>query len=74
MGNDILDSLYKMRFEFDQHSEMPETQVSTALILAQRVMDLFDQAGATPQEQDTALSLAKTLVLDRLYRDPISPA
>lgn len=36
-------------------------------MLAQRIIDLFDQAEASPRERDTALDLAKTLVSDARY-------
>jgi hypothetical protein len=37
------------------------------MMLAQRVLDLFDQCGATPREQNAALDIAKTVVLEHLY-------
>jgi hypothetical protein len=49
-----------------ESSEFPETRISPALILAQRIVDLFDQAEATPHEQQSALDVAGTIVLDRL--------
>ena len=44
----------------------PETRVSPALMLAQRIIDLFDQAGATDKERRTALDLARRITMDSL--------
>jgi len=59
---------YNGRGVTGKNEQFPNTRIATPLLLAQRIMDLFDASEATPQEQDTALDIAKTLVLDRLYR------
>lgn len=43
--------------------------VNVSMILAEQVLDLFEQSGTTPKEQNTALDIVRTIVLDRLY-DP----
>lgn len=48
----------------DKELEFPETRIPTAMILAQRVIDLFDEAGATDRERRLALNIAKNIVLD----------
>jgi len=53
--------------------EFPETRIAPALMLAQRVIDLFDQSGASIREQETALELAKTLVSDRWQQSISAP-
>ena len=38
------------------------------MILAERVLDLVSESGTTPKEQNTALDIVRTIVLDSLYR------
>ena len=37
------------------------------MILAQQVLGLFEECGATPQEQRSALEIVQTVVSDRIY-------
>lgn len=46
-------------------SEQSEPNVS--ILLAERVLKLFEESGTTPKEQNTALDIVRTIVLDRLY-------
>lgn len=40
---------------------------SLPMVLAQRVLDLFEESGATPQEQKLALDIVRTLVIEKVY-------
>jgi hypothetical protein len=44
--------------------EFPETRIPTAMILAMRIVDMFETAGATLRERQSAIDIAGTLVLD----------
>ena len=44
---------------------------NVSMILADRVLALFEESGTTPKEQNTALDIVRTIVLDRLY-EPLS--
>ena len=44
--------------------EFPETRIPTAMILAMRIMDLFEAEGATTRERQSAIDIAGTLVVD----------
>lgn len=48
-----------------------EAKMSLGLLLAQRIIDLFDEAGATETERYQAVQLATVLIADsvRLSRD-----
>lgn len=46
--------------------EFPETRIPNSMILAMRIMDMFDAAGATERERQSAIDIAGTLVLDDL--------
>ncbi len=48
----------------NNESDFPETRIPTAMILAQRIIDMFEAAEATDRERRVALNIAKTLVLD----------
>lgn len=37
------------------------------MILAKRVLDLFEESGTTAKEQNAALDILRTVVLERLY-------
>jgi hypothetical protein len=50
--------------------DRPEANVS--IILAERVLAVFEESGTTPKEQNTALDIVRTIVLDRLYQ-PTEP-
>lgn len=41
--------------------------MNVSIILAEQVLGLFEQSGTTPKEQNTALDIVRTIVLDRLY-------
>ena len=41
--------------------------LNVSMILAEQVLDLFEQSGTTPKEQNTALDIVRTIVLDRVY-------
>ena len=41
--------------------------VSLPLILAQRLLDLFEESGATPQEQKLALDIVHPQVAEKAY-------
>lgn len=41
-------------------------QPNVSILLAQRVLTLFEESGTTPQEQNTALDILRSIVLDRL--------
>lgn len=43
-------------------------EVPVPMILAQRLLDLFDESGATPQEQKMALDIVRPQVVERAYR------
>jgi hypothetical protein len=48
--------------------------VLTPLILAQRVLDLFEESGATPAERDTALDVVEAIVRrNRIEGDALLP-
>lgn len=47
---------------------MGERNVS--IILAEQVLDLFERSGTTAKEQNTALDILRTIVLDELYSVP----
>jgi hypothetical protein len=40
--------------------EFPETRIPTAMILAMRIMDLFEAEGATTRERQSAIDIAGT--------------
>ena len=40
---------------------------SVPMILAEQVLVLFQQSGTTPREQNAALDIARTVVLDQMY-------
>lgn len=40
---------------------------NVSILLAEQVLGLFERSGTTPKEQNTALDIVRTLVLDRLY-------
>jgi hypothetical protein len=44
--------------------EFPETRIPNAMILAMRIMDMFEEAGATTRERQSAIDIAGTLVVD----------
>jgi hypothetical protein len=46
-----------------------EVKMSLSLILAQRIIDLFDEAGATTAERYRAVSLATVLIPDSVKED-----
>lgn len=37
------------------------------MILAQRVLNLFEESGATPKEQQLALDIVRPIVIDKVY-------
>lgn len=37
------------------------------MILAQRVITLFEESGATPKEQQLALDIVRPIVIDKVY-------
>jgi hypothetical protein len=37
------------------------------MILAQQVLTLFEESGATPKEQQLALDIVRPLVIDKVY-------
>lgn len=41
--------------------------LAVPVILAERILDLFEESGTTPKEQDAALDIVRRDVLDRLY-------
>lgn len=43
------------------------SEPSVPMILAEQVLTLFRQSGATAREQKAALNIARTVVLDRVY-------
>lgn len=43
------------------------SEPSVPMILAEQVLTLFQQSGATPREQNAALDIVQTLVLDQMY-------
>ncbi|GEM_PF-4933788 len=49
--------------------DRPEPNVS--IILAERVLAVFEESGTTPKEQNVALDIARTIVLDRLYSSDV---
>jgi hypothetical protein len=42
-----------------------------SMVLAEQVLSLFEQSGTTPKEQNTALDIVRTIVLDRLYEPTV---
>lgn len=58
-----------------EEPEIQETRIPTAMILAMRIVDMFEAAGATLRERQSAIDIAGTLVLDAVlsaneYRPP----
>jgi hypothetical protein len=45
-----------------------ERKPNVSMILAEQVLELFEESGTTPREQDTALDIVRTIVLDRVYK------
>jgi hypothetical protein len=48
----------------DKELQFPETRIPTAMILAQRIIDLFEEAEATDRERRLALNIARSIVVD----------
>ena len=42
-------------------------QPSVPMILAEQVLSLFEQSGTTPREQNAAIDIVRTIVMDRLF-------
>lgn len=43
------------------------SEPNVPMILAQQILALFQQSGTTPREQNAALDIARTVVLDQMY-------
>lgn len=41
--------------------------VSVSMILAEQVLGLFEQSGATSREQEAAIDIVRTVVMERVY-------
>ena len=50
--------------EDSERRDRPENQPRVCLILAEQILDLFRQTGATAKESRTALDLARRMVMD----------
>jgi len=56
----------------DKELTFPETRIPAAMILAQRIIDMFEAAKATDRERRLALNIAKDITLDASLANEIS--
>jgi len=56
----------------EKELKFPETRIPSAMILAQRIIDMFEAAKATDRERRLALNIAKDITLDASLANEIS--
>jgi hypothetical protein len=52
---------------FENDSLERPKQTSVPMMLAEQVLSLFEQSGTTPREQNAAIDIVRTIVMDRLF-------